>query len=94
MESLADNAKLLLVVYQNGIREIRSYGTPIAEFTFQEGDLPNLYVQALYYDGRQILRSRPTVVSYKESDRELTIQAETNQGPLCAGEIRQRLILS
>lgn len=87
VESLADNAKLLLVVYQNGIREIRSYGTPIAEFTFRESDLPNLYVQALYYDGRQILRSRPTVVSYKESDRELTIQAETNQDRYAPGDM-------
>jgi|GEM_PF-2724141 len=86
VESMADNARLMMVVYQNGIREIRSYATPTAEFTFKESDLPNLYVQALYFDGRQFLRSMPTIVSFKESDRELTIQTETNQERYAPGD--------
>jgi hypothetical protein len=79
LEEIQESAQLLVAVYHNGVREIHSFETPNVEFVFEEEDLPNLYVQALYFDGKQFLRSRPVHVSFKESDRDLEIQAEANQ---------------
>lgn len=79
VDSFEENARFLVVFYHDGLREIRSYTTPTVEFTFEEADLPNLYVQALYFDGRQFLRSMPTVISYQEKDRALTIVLKTDQ---------------
>lgn len=79
VEDFAENAKFLAVIYHNGLREVRSFTTPVVEFDFKESDLPNLYVQALYYDGKQFLRSMATNVSFRESDRGLQIDLETNK---------------
>ncbi|BES66203.1 hypothetical protein SANA_26420 [Gottschalkiaceae bacterium SANA] len=76
---MPENAQLLVAVYQNGIREIQSYETSNVEFDFNEQDLPNLYVQALYFDGKQFLRSMAVHVGFEESDRDLNIQVEANQ---------------
>ena len=76
---IQENGQLLVAVYQNGIREIQSYETPNVEFDFKEEDLPNLYVQALYFDGKQFLRSMAVYVGFDESDRDLKIQVEVNK---------------
>ena len=81
-----DGEPFLFQQLQSGIQEYATTGESSYAFTFSENDIPNIGLQAVWFDGRSYQVSQSVMVIFKSTDRKLTVTAKPDQESYGAGD--------
>ncbi|NMB96889.1 MAG: hypothetical protein GYA02_09825, partial [Clostridiaceae bacterium] len=78
---LTSNNRFLYMILKDGILSYVIESDANYFFNFTEGHIPNIYIKALYFDGKNILnvQSRPIFYDYKEKELLVDIKADKQE---------------
>ncbi len=77
---------ILYMVHQEGIKDYWTSQEVDQSHTFTEDYIPNVYIQAVYFDGRQLHTAYERLVKFDYSDKELDLTLETDKESYKPGE--------
>jgi alpha-2-macroglobulin len=76
----------LFVTYQNGIKRYNTQDKAQYSFEFKAEDVPNIFVEAVYFDGTTFKKTNSNLIGFKIDDKKLTIELSTDKQNYEPGE--------
>ncbi len=81
-----NGGNILYMVHQEGIKDFWTSQEVDQSRIFTEDYVPNVYIQAVYFDGRQLHTAYERLVSFDYSEKELDLTLETDKDSYKPGE--------
>ncbi|MFC1655449.1 Ig-like domain-containing protein [Patescibacteria group bacterium] len=78
--------QFLFMQLQNGLHEHVVKESPYYTFKFEKEDVPNIYLQGVWFDGKMYRTTFSTSVSYNKELKGLDVELETNKDSYEPGE--------
>lgn len=75
----AQSGSYIFRLAQRGIMGYKVQESPVYSFNFGESDVPNVVAEAVYFNGKTFYESESLLLSFKETDKKLTIDVKADK---------------
>ncbi len=87
--NLNHQGRILYLVFRNGLISCTASSSPRYSLSFQEDHIPNIFVQAVWFDGTNLTKIGMKKIEYDHSEKDLQICLETDKKQYKPGETVQ-----